>query len=124
MIEREAVPKRAKFRQGFYDVEVLERTDVIAVNKPAGMVVHAGAGRSEGTLVNALLHRYGALSQEGGPLRPGIVHRLDKGTTGVLLIARTAAASWNPSASGSATSVASVSIVVHNGPTIWCVRTI
>jgi 23S rRNA pseudouridine1911/1915/1917 synthase len=70
-------------------LEILyEDADVIAVNKPAGMVVHAGAGRSEGTLVNALLHRYGALSQEGGPLRPGIVHRLDKGTSGVLLVAR------------------------------------
>jgi len=74
-------------------LEILyEDADVIAVNKPAGMVVHAGAGRHQGTLVNALLHRYGVLSQAGGPLRPGIVHRLDKGTSGVLLVARNDAA--------------------------------
>jgi 23S rRNA pseudouridine1911/1915/1917 synthase len=66
-----------------------EDAAVVAVNKPAGMVVHAGAGRDSGTLVNALLHRYGALSSEGGPLRPGIVHRLDKGTSGVVLVAKT-----------------------------------
>jgi 23S rRNA pseudouridine1911/1915/1917 synthase len=74
-------------------LEILyEDEDVIAVNKPAGMVVHAGAGRHEGTLVNALLHRYNRLSQAGGALRPGIVHRIDKGTSGLLLIARTDAA--------------------------------
>lgn len=74
-------------------LEILyEDEDVIAVNKPAGMVVHAGAGRHEGTLVNALLHRYNKLSEAGGALRPGIVHRIDKGTSGVLLIARTDAA--------------------------------
>ncbi|MDX2152679.1 MAG: RluA family pseudouridine synthase [Bryobacteraceae bacterium] len=65
-----------------------EDANVIAVNKAAGMVVHAGAGRHEGTLVNALLHKYGALSEVGGPLRPGIVHRLDRETSGVLLVAR------------------------------------
>lgn len=71
-------------------LEILyEDSDVIAVNKPAGLVVHAGAGRASGTLVNALLHRYGALSQTGDALRPGIVHRIDKGTSGVLLVART-----------------------------------
>jgi 23S rRNA pseudouridine1911/1915/1917 synthase len=65
-----------------------EDDDVIAVDKPAGMVVHAGAGRQTGTLVNALLHRYGRLSEAGGPLRPGIVHRLDRQTSGVILVAR------------------------------------
>ncbi len=70
-------------------IEVLyEDRDVVAVNKPAGMVVHAGAGRSAGTLVNALLHRFGSLSVTGGDLRPGIVHRLDLNTSGVLLVAR------------------------------------
>jgi 23S rRNA pseudouridine1911/1915/1917 synthase len=70
-------------------LEILyEDNDVIAVNKPAGMVVHAGAGRHSGTLVNALLHRFGGLSGVGGELRPGIVHRLDRGTSGVLLVAR------------------------------------
>ncbi len=69
-----------------------EDDDVIAVDKPAGMVVHAGAGRRTGTLVNALLHRFGALSRVGGEERPGIVHRLDRQTSGVLLVARNDAA--------------------------------
>jgi 23S rRNA pseudouridine1911/1915/1917 synthase len=71
-------------------VEVLyEDASVVAVNKPAGLVVHAGAGAHSGTLVNRLVHRFQSLSQVGGELRPGIVHRLDKGTSGVLLVART-----------------------------------
>lgn len=65
-----------------------EDDDLIALNKPAGIVVHAGAGRHSGTLVNALLHHFEQLSQVGGDLRPGIVHRLDQGTSGVLLVAR------------------------------------
>jgi 23S rRNA pseudouridine1911/1915/1917 synthase len=65
---------------------------VVAVNKPAGMTVHAGAGVHSGTLVNALVHRFAALSQVGGELRPGIVHRLDRYTSGVVLVARTDAA--------------------------------
>jgi 23S rRNA pseudouridine1911/1915/1917 synthase len=62
--------------------------EFVVVNKPAGMVVHAGAGHASGTLVNALLHRLGKLSQGGGPLRPGIVHRLDKDTSGAMIVAR------------------------------------
>jgi 23S rRNA pseudouridine1911/1915/1917 synthase len=74
-------------------VEILyEDADLIAVNKPSGMVVHSGAGRYSGTLVNALLHRFRALSNVGGALRPGIVHRLDRLTSGVILVARTDAA--------------------------------
>jgi len=74
-------------------VEVLYEDDaVIAVNKPAGMVVHAGAGVHQGTLVNAMLHRFEKLSGVGGELRPGIVHRLDRFTSGVILVARTDAA--------------------------------
>lgn len=65
-----------------------EDDDVVAIDKPAGMVVHAGAGVHSGTLVNALLHRFAALSSAGGPLRPGIVHRLDRFTSGVLLVAK------------------------------------
>jgi 23S rRNA pseudouridine1911/1915/1917 synthase len=64
-------------------------SDVLALNKPAGMVVHAGAGRHSGTLVNALLHHFGKLSSAGGEERPGIVHRLDRDTSGVLIAART-----------------------------------
>jgi 23S rRNA pseudouridine1911/1915/1917 synthase len=71
-------------------LEILyEDEDLVVVNKPAGMVVHAGPGTSRGTLVNALLHRFRQLSTMGGALRPGIVHRLDRGTSGVLLVART-----------------------------------
>ena len=74
-------------------LEILyEDEAVIAVNKPAGMVVHSGAGAHSGTLVNALLHRFGRLSSLGGELRPGIVHRLDRYTSGVLLVARNDAA--------------------------------
>jgi 23S rRNA pseudouridine1911/1915/1917 synthase len=63
--------------------------DVVVVDKPAGMVVHAGAGHHTGTLVNALLHHFGSLSSVNGDLRPGIVHRLDRETSGVLVVART-----------------------------------
>jgi 23S rRNA pseudouridine1911/1915/1917 synthase len=69
-----------------------EDGDVVVVNKPAGMIVHPGAGVDSGTLVAALLYRFDGgkgLSTVGGPLRPGIVHRIDKGTSGALLIART-----------------------------------
>lgn len=69
-----------------------EDAAVVAIDKPAGMVVHAGAGVHNGTVVNALLHRFAALSTLGGDLRPGIVHRLDRFTSGVLLVARTDAA--------------------------------
>ena len=62
--------------------------DFVVVNKPAGMVVHAGAGHARGTLVNALLHRLEKLSGAGGALRPGIVHRLDKDTSGAMIVAR------------------------------------
>ncbi len=64
--------------------------DVVVVDKPAGMVVHAGAGHFQGTLVNALLHHFGTLSSlNGDDLRPGIVHRLDRETSGVIVVART-----------------------------------
>jgi 23S rRNA pseudouridine1911/1915/1917 synthase len=69
-----------------------EDEGVIVVDKPAGMVVHAGAGVHSGTLVNALLHRFTSLSSLGGELRPGIVHRLDRYTSGVLVVAKTDAA--------------------------------
>ena len=69
-----------------------EDEDLVAVDKPAGMVVHAGAGVHSGTLVNALLHRFGSLSRTAGEMRPGIVHRLDRFTSGVLLVAKNDAA--------------------------------
>lgn len=69
-----------------------EDDDVLVVNKPAKMVVHAGAGQTQGTLVNALLYYRTKLSSAGGDLRPGIVHRLDRGTSGALIVARNDAA--------------------------------
>jgi len=72
---------------------VYEDDDLAVINKPAGMMVHAGAGateseRNRGTLVNALLHRFSQLSEVAGQLRPGIVHRLDKETSGLILVAK------------------------------------
>ncbi len=66
-----------------------EDDDVLVVAKPAGLAVHPGAGRPGGTLVNLLLGRYPELAGVGPPARPGIVHRLDLGTSGLLLVART-----------------------------------
>jgi len=66
-----------------------EDESAVAIDKPAGMVVHAGAGVHAGTVVNPLLHRFAILSGVGGELRPGIVHRLDRFTSGVLLVAKT-----------------------------------
>jgi 23S rRNA pseudouridine1911/1915/1917 synthase len=71
---------------------VHEDADLIVVDKPAGVVVHPGAGQGSGTLVNGLLARYPEIRDVGQPDRPGIVHRLDKGTSGLLLVARSALA--------------------------------
>lgn len=68
---------------------VFEDEHVLVVDKPAGMVVHPGAGRSSGTLAHALLAHAPSLAGVGGPGRPGIVHRLDKGTSGLLVVAKT-----------------------------------
>lgn len=71
------------------DVDVIYGDEnVIVVNKPAGMVVHPGAGNAQDTLVNAILHRWPEIARVGEAERPGIVHRLDKDTSGVLILAR------------------------------------
>jgi 23S rRNA pseudouridine1911/1915/1917 synthase len=62
--------------------------DIVVINKPAGMVVHPAPGHARGTVVNALLHHVGGLSGIGGRERPGIVHRLDRGTSGVMVVAK------------------------------------
>lgn len=67
---------------------VYEDKDLAVVNKPKGMTVHVGNGNERGTLVNALLHALDSLSGVGGVLRPGIVHRIDKDTTGLLVVAK------------------------------------
>ena len=71
---------------------VYEDPDVVVVDKPAGMVVHPAAGHDSGTLVNALLHHVDDLSGIGGERRPGIVHRLDRGTSGLMVVAKNDAA--------------------------------
>jgi 23S rRNA pseudouridine1911/1915/1917 synthase len=87
-----APPLRAMAEEIALDI-VYEDDDLAIVNKPAGMMVHAGAGatddaRNRGTLVNALLHHFKALSAVGGDLRPGIVHRLDRATSGLMVVAK------------------------------------
>jgi 23S rRNA pseudouridine1911/1915/1917 synthase len=87
-----APPLRAMAEEIALDI-VYEDDDLAIVNKPAGMMVHAGAGatddaRNRGTLVNALLHHFGTLSAVGGDLRPGIVHRLDRATSGLMVVAK------------------------------------
>ena len=67
---------------------VYEDADIVVIDKAAGMVVHPAAGHADGTLVNALLHHVDDLSGVGGELRPGIVHRLDKGTSGLMVVAK------------------------------------
>jgi len=81
--EQNIKPKKIKL-----DI-VYEDNDILVINKPKGMVVHPGAGNYENTLVNALLYKYKKkLSDVNGPLRPGIVHRIDKETSGLLVIAK------------------------------------
>ncbi|HEU5351093.1 MAG TPA: RluA family pseudouridine synthase [Terracidiphilus sp.] len=94
--EPHPTPLRAVAEEIPLDV-VYEDADLAVINKPAGMMVHAGAGmtddaRNRGTLVNALLNRFHALSSTGGELRPGIVHRLDKETSGLIVVAKNDAA--------------------------------
>lgn len=67
---------------------VYQDRDLLVVDKPAGMVVHPAAGHADGTLVNALLHHVEDLSGIGGEKRPGIVHRLDRGTSGLMIVAK------------------------------------
>jgi 23S rRNA pseudouridine1911/1915/1917 synthase len=90
--EAQRAPLKAVAEEIPLDI-VYEDDDLAVINKPAGMMVHAGAGatdeaRNRGTLVNALLHHMRSLSGMGGELRPGIVHRLDKETSGLILVAK------------------------------------
>ena len=78
-IEAEAIPLSVLY----------EDADLLAIDKPPGLVVHPAPGHPSGTLVNALLHHVRDLAGVGGELRPGIVHRLDRDTSGVLLVAKT-----------------------------------
>jgi 23S rRNA pseudouridine1911/1915/1917 synthase len=83
-------PKKTNIIPYNYNLDIIfEDGDIIIINKPAGLVVHPGAGNTENTLVNALINYCkGSLSTIGGELRPGIVHRLDKDTSGLLVVAK------------------------------------
>jgi 23S rRNA pseudouridine1911/1915/1917 synthase len=85
----EPPPEKSDNQPEAIPLEILyEDEDLIVINKPAGLVVHPGAGHREHTLVNALLHHFPTLSGIGGKERPGIVHRLDKETSGCLVVAK------------------------------------
>lgn len=87
------VPQPTDVEAESLPLEILyQDPDLAVLNKPAGMVVHPAAGHASGTLVNALLHHLSDLSGIGGELRPGIVHRLDRGTSGVMVVAKNDAA--------------------------------
>jgi len=86
-------PKEERVLPEVGELNVLyEDSALVVIDKPAGLTVHPGAGRATGTLAHRLLSRYPEMAGVGGPGRPGIVHRLDQGTSGVLVVARTAAA--------------------------------
>jgi len=98
-------------------LEILyEDDDIIVINKPPGLTVHPGAGRSGGTLVNALLHYTGTLSTYGGDDRPGIVHRLDKDTSGVMVVARNNSSHAALAAQFSAHTTERVYVALVRGP--------
>src|SRR6202161_924282 len=97
-----------------------EDNDLAIINKPAGMMAHAGAGPTEsdhnrGTLVNALLHHFASLSAVGGELRPGIVHRLDKENSGLIVVAKKEEAHRNLSAQFAARAVKKKYIALVHG---------
>jgi 23S rRNA pseudouridine1911/1915/1917 synthase len=82
-------PRPAAPRPEDIPLAIVHQDDrLLVIEKPAGLVVHPGAGVAQGTLVNALLHHVRDLSGIGGELRPGIVHRLDKGTSGLMVVAK------------------------------------
>lgn len=114
-VEPAAPPPLRAFAEDL-PVRILYEDDaVIAVDKPAGMVVHLGAGHHTGTLVNALLHRFGGLAEAGGETRPGIVHRLDRDTSGVILVARTDAAHRALAAQFAARTVEKIYLALAHG---------
>jgi 23S rRNA pseudouridine1911/1915/1917 synthase len=89
IVLNEPAPEKIDIAPEAIPLEVIyDDADLIVINKPAGLVVHPGAGQRDHTLVNALLHRFPKLSGIGGEQRPGIVHRLDKDTSGCLVVAK------------------------------------
>jgi 23S rRNA pseudouridine1911/1915/1917 synthase len=94
---------------------LFEDNDLIVINKPAGLVVHPGAGHREHTLVNAMLDHCTTLSGIGGKERPGIVHRLDKETSGCLVVAKNDAAHWELSKQFAARTVEKIYLALVAG---------
>lgn len=114
VIPREPVSMAATAQD--IDLDILyEDKDIIVINKPQGMVVHPAAGHYEGTLVNALLHHCGDLSGVGGVIRPGIVHRIDKDTSGILVAAKNDAAHEGLSAQWRAHSIKRIYHAILHG---------
>jgi 23S rRNA pseudouridine1911/1915/1917 synthase len=88
VIDRIAAPREGPAPQNIPLTVLFEDDSIIVVDKPARMIVHPAKGHWEGTLASALAHHFGALSTRGGPTRPGIVHRLDRDTSGVIVVAK------------------------------------
>lgn len=107
--EERVLPERGDLRVLYEDGEI------VVLDKPAGLTIHPGAGRSTGTLAHHLLDRYPEMAGVGGPGRPGIVHRLDQGTSGVLVVARTPAAYARLSRAFSAREVGKLYLAIAYG---------
>jgi 23S rRNA pseudouridine1911/1915/1917 synthase len=114
-VQPAALPSLNAFAEAIPLNALYEDASVVAIDKPAGMVVHAGAGVHSGTLVNALLHRFADLSREAGDLRPGIVHRLDRFTSGALIVAKTDEAHRNLAAQFASRSVEKIYLTMVEG---------
>ncbi len=110
-----ALPPLKAFAEAIPLTTLYEDASTVVIDKPAGMVVHAGAGVHAGTVVNALLHRFGSLSQTGGELRPGIVHRLDRFTSGALIVAKTDEAHRNLAAQFASRTVEKIYLTLVEG---------
>ena len=88
VVDHIAVPRDGPAPQDIPLAILYEDDAIVVVDKPAGMIVHPAKGHWEGTLASALAHHFGPLSSRGGPTRPGIVHRLDRDTSGAIVIAK------------------------------------
>jgi 23S rRNA pseudouridine1911/1915/1917 synthase len=88
IVDQLDVPREGPVPQAIALDILFEDESIVIVNKPAGMIVHPARGHWDGTLASALAHHFGPLSARGGPTRPGIVHRLDRDTSGVIVVAK------------------------------------
>jgi 23S rRNA pseudouridine1911/1915/1917 synthase len=114
-VQPAALPVLKAFAESIPLSILFEDESAVVIDKPAGMVVHAGAGVHSGTVVNALLHRFASLSNAGDELRPGIVHRLDRFTSGALIVAKTDEAHRNLAAQFAARKVEKIYLTLVEG---------